>query len=97
MRGVGLPSATLDRRVEVLSKGMRQKVGILIAMMRGAAALLLDEPSSGLDPVAATQLEATFFASGDYAGDRFRFPEIRLPDPAEAVEIEGVRCRRWSG
>jgi hypothetical protein len=37
-----------------------------------------------------TQLEATFLASGDYAGDRFRFPEVRLPDPAEAVEIEGV-------
>jgi hypothetical protein len=38
----------------------------------------------------ATQLEATFLASGDYAGDRFRFPDIRLPDPAEAVEVEGV-------
>jgi len=38
----------------------------------------------------ATQLEAHFLASGDHAGDRFRYPEIRLPDPAEAVEVEGV-------
>ncbi|MBW7905650.1 MAG: hypothetical protein LC135_00925 [Phycisphaerae bacterium] len=38
----------------------------------------------------ATQLEAHFLASGEPAGDRFRYPEIRLPDPAEAVEREGV-------
>ena len=35
------------------SKGMRQKVGIAIAMAKEAEALLLDEPLSGLDPLAA--------------------------------------------
>jgi ABC-2 type transport system ATP-binding protein len=35
---------------------MRQKVGIGLALARGAAALLLDEPLSGLDPKAASEL-----------------------------------------
>ncbi len=54
---VGLEPEALDRRTAVLSKGMRQKVAIMIAALRDARVLLLDEPSSGLDPVAAAQLE----------------------------------------
>jgi ABC-2 type transport system ATP-binding protein len=40
-------------RVSTYSKGMRQKVGIALALARGTRALLLDEPLSGLDPHAA--------------------------------------------
>lgn len=50
MRTVRLPVAVLDRRVESFSKGMRQKVGLAIALLRGANNLILDEPTSGLDP-----------------------------------------------
>jgi ABC-2 type transport system ATP-binding protein len=35
---------------------MRQKVGLAVALARGARALLLDEPLSGLDPQAASEL-----------------------------------------
>lgn len=52
----GLPREMHDRRAAVYSKGMRQKVGIAIAMAREARALLLDEPLSGLDPSAANSL-----------------------------------------
>ncbi len=49
----GLASEAHDRRCAGYSKGMRQKVGIAIAMARHARLLLLDEPTSGLDPSAA--------------------------------------------
>jgi len=50
---VGLPKVTAERRASTYSKGMRQKVALSIALARGADALLLDEPLSGLDPAAA--------------------------------------------
>lgn len=49
----GLEPQAHGRRVGAFSKGMRQKVGIAIALAKGAVALLLDEPLSGLDPAAA--------------------------------------------
>lgn len=41
----------LDRRVDQLSKGNRQKVGLMLAFAPRARLLLLDEPTSGLDPL----------------------------------------------
>jgi ABC-2 type transport system ATP-binding protein len=49
----GLKPADAERPAADYSKGMRQKVGIAIAVARNADALLLDEPMSGLDPAAA--------------------------------------------
>ncbi len=47
----------LDRRIEDLSKGNRQKVGILMAFMHQPELLILDEPTSGLDPLMKDQFE----------------------------------------
>lgn len=41
----------LDRRVGQLSKGNRQKIGLVLAFAPRARLLLLDEPTSGLDPL----------------------------------------------
>ncbi len=41
----------LDRRVRTLSKGNRQKVGVLYAFQHQADVLILDEPTIGLDPL----------------------------------------------
>ena len=51
----GLRTEQADQRVGGFSKGMRQKVGIAIAIAKGADVLLLDEPTSGLDPKAANE------------------------------------------
>ena len=42
-----------DRRISTYSKGMRQKVGLIGALLHEPAVLFLDEPTSGLDPRAA--------------------------------------------
>jgi ABC-2 type transport system ATP-binding protein len=38
------------RKVRALSKGMRTKLALLLALARGAELLILDEPTEGLDP-----------------------------------------------
>ena len=41
----------LGRRVKALSKGMRTKLALLLALSRRPDLLILDEPTEGLDPV----------------------------------------------
>ena len=51
----GLPQNFVDQPVGTYSKGMRQKVGVAMAIARRAELLLLDEPTSGLDPKASNE------------------------------------------
>lgn len=51
----GLDASSHQRRVSTYSKGMRQKVGIAMAILRKTKVFLLDEPTSGLDPSASNE------------------------------------------
>ena len=52
----GLQSEAQQKKVSEYSKGMRQKVGVAIAYAKKAKVYLLDEPASGLDPLASNEL-----------------------------------------
>jgi len=40
-----------DRKIRKMSKGMKQKVGLITAFMHDPSVIILDEPTSGLDPL----------------------------------------------
>lgn len=46
---VGL-TAVLDKKINQLSKGYKQRVGLASALIHNPSVLLLDEPTTGLDP-----------------------------------------------
>jgi ABC-2 type transport system ATP-binding protein len=52
-------SADADRRIDTYSKGMKQKAGIIQAILHDPAVVFLDEPTSGLDPRAARTVRET--------------------------------------
>ena len=52
---VGLPENAIEKPLHTYSKGMRQKVGIAIALSKNASFILMDEPTSGLDPKATEE------------------------------------------
>lgn len=53
---VGLPEEAAIRRASGYSKGMRQKVALALTLLRKADVLILDEPTTGLDPGAVREL-----------------------------------------
>ena len=72
----------LDRPVGELSKGNRQKAGVLLALLGDPELLLLDEPTSGLDPLVQQEFHAIL--------------RERVAAGA-AVMLSRRSCPRWNG
>lgn len=54
---LALDPDVLTRRVHTYSKGMRQKLGLMATLLTDCPLLILDEPMSGLDPLARARLK----------------------------------------
>ena len=55
---VGFPSARRGEAMENLSRGMQQKVALARALLTAPILLLLDEPTTGLDPRSKQEVQA---------------------------------------
>ncbi len=51
-------SQVMDRVIQNLSKGFRQRVGVAQALLNSPAVLILDEPTEGLDPTQRAEVRA---------------------------------------
>ncbi len=49
-----------NRKVKTYSKGMKQKIGLAQAMISDPDLLILDEPTSGMDPIAKSKIKHKF-------------------------------------
>ena len=56
-RALALDASFLSNRVHTYSKGMGQKLGLIATILTGASLLVLDEPMSGLDPLARMRVK----------------------------------------
>lgn len=54
---VGLDDV-FDKKIETLSRGFRQRVGLAAALLGNPKMLILDEPTSGLDPLEQDRIKA---------------------------------------
>jgi len=75
----------LDRPLRTLSKGNRQKVGLVQAFMHDPELLILDEPTSGLDPL-MQQLFAELLAEAKAAGATTIISSHVLPEVQQLAD-----------
>ena len=80
--------AELDRPVRELSKGNRQKVGLLLAFMHDPELLVLDEPTAGLDPLMQEEFQRAAARSSGRRSDRV---------PVVALARRGAASRDLGG
>jgi ABC-2 type transport system ATP-binding protein len=77
------------KRIEGYSKGMRQKVGVIQAVLHDPEVVFLDEPTSGLDPRAARTMRETIAELAERDMTVFLSTHI-LPVVDELADTVGV-------
>src|ERR1035437_5350958 len=85
---VGLRDRAGDR-VSRYSMGMKQRLGIAVAMLNDPKLLLLDEPANGLDPSGIVALRDTMRARAASGKPVFTSSHI-LPEVQQMADIVGI-------
>jgi ABC-2 type transport system ATP-binding protein len=75
--------ADVDKPIRSLSKGNRQKFGVIQALMHEPEVLILDEPTSGLDPL----MQAAFYQAIEAAKQRGAAVFLSSHDLAEVHKM----------
>lgn len=75
-----------DRRVKHLSKGNAAKVSLLLAVGHDPQVLILDEPMSGLDPLAREQFLEGVLSVGSSLGQTILFSSHSLADVTRVAD-----------
>lgn len=78
-----------DDRVGGFSKGMKQKVAIVRALLHEPTVLFLDEPTSGLDPIAAREVHAVI-ETLRRDGRTILLTTHRLVEAEELADLVGI-------
>ena len=61
-------SHVLDRKVNIFSTGMKQRLGIALAMLPDSKYIILDEPANGLDPAGIVEIRNLICECKERAG-----------------------------
>lgn len=85
---VGL-AAVKHRRVGSFSKGMQQRLGLAQAIMHRPKLLVLDEPTTGLDPIGILELKE-MIRTWNREGTTIFFSSHNLSDVQELAENIGI-------
>jgi ABC-2 type transport system ATP-binding protein len=78
------------RKIPDLSKGMRSKLMLLLAISRGAELLILDEPTDGLDPAATEDVLRELVAIAASEGTTMFFSSHQLAEVELIADHIGI-------
>ncbi|MGH9656634.1 MAG: ABC transporter ATP-binding protein, partial [Bryobacteraceae bacterium] len=78
------------QKIPALSKGMRSKLMLLLAIARGADLLILDEPTDGLDPAAVEDVLRELVAIAGSEGITIFFSSHQLTEVEQVADYVAI-------